>query len=191
LHPDTIIAYELNDKPIPFYQGFPLRLIVPQWYAMTSVKWLKQIKVIDGTFKGPFQTVDYVYYPHEEDDLGARLVTNIKVDSIIQQPTNYSILDMGIHQIYGVAWTGHGIIKKVEISFDKGITWHESEFYQNGNQPYSWVLWKYRWNIPERGEYSIMSRATDSTGKIQPFEGEWNRKGYGYNAVYSIKVKVE
>jgi len=191
LHPDTIIAYELNGETIPYGHGYPLRLIVPHWYGMASVKWLKEISVIDHKFEGPFQTVDYVYYPYKKDNSDARPVTNIKVDSIIQQPINYSILDTGVHQICGLAWTGHGVIKEVEISFDNGVTWHKTEQYQDRRQPYSWTSWKYIWEAKEKGEYKIMSRAKDSEGNIQPLEGEWNRKGYGYNAAYSISVKVE
>jgi DMSO/TMAO reductase YedYZ molybdopterin-dependent catalytic subunit len=189
---DTIIAYELNDESIPFEHGFPLRLIVPQWYGMSSVKWLKQIKVIDHEFKGPFQAVDYMYYPYKENDLGKTPVTNIKIDSIIQQPMNYEILDTGIHEIYGIAWTGTGEITEVELSVDGGSTWHNTKlFSQHSSEPYSWTIWSYEWNVPEKGEYVLISRAKDSEGSIQPFEAEWNRKGYGYNSVYSIKVKVE
>ena len=69
LDPATIIAYEYNNHPIPFKHGFPLRLIVPGWYAMASVKWIKKITVIDEEFKGPFQAVDYVYYPNKENEV--------------------------------------------------------------------------------------------------------------------------
>jgi DMSO/TMAO reductase YedYZ molybdopterin-dependent catalytic subunit len=83
MHEDTLIAYELNGKPIPFKQGYPLRLIVPQWYAMASVKWLKRIIVIDRHFRGPFQEIDYNYYPYKDSDTGKTPVTYINVDSII------------------------------------------------------------------------------------------------------------
>ncbi|HYE81113.1 MAG TPA: sulfite oxidase [Clostridia bacterium] len=191
MHPDTIIAYQLNNKPIPYRHGFPLRLVVPQWYAMASVKWLNRITVIDHEFKGPFQTVDYVYYPNKDDDSGKKPVTTINVDSIIQKPTEYSILDKGLHEIYGIAWAGKGVIEEVELSFDKGLTWVNAELYRDKREPYSWVFWKYRWDIKQSGEYTIMSRARDSAGSMQPSKAEWNRKGYGYNAVYTAEVKVE
>ncbi|KJS22382.1 MAG: sulfite oxidase [Clostridiaceae bacterium BRH_c20a] len=191
LHPDTLIAYELNGKPIPFKQGYPLRLIVPQWYGMASVKWLKKIIAIDHHFKGPFQDIDYNYYPHTDSDEGKTPVTTINVDSIIQQPLDRSILDTGTHIIEGIAWTGAGIIVEVEVSTDGGENWHKAKLSQDFSQPYSWTFWKYIWKVSEKAEYTIMSRATDSLGRIQPFEAMWNRKGYGYNAVYTIKVKVE
>ena len=191
LHPDTLIAYELNGKAIPFKHGYPLRLIVPQWYAMASVKWLKRITVINRQFEGPFQEIDYNYYPFKESDEGKQPVTYINIASIIGQPLKGSILDTGRHEIEGIAWTGTGVITLVEISTNGGETWSKAELTQDISQPYSWVFWKYSWRVSEKGEYTIMSRARDSSGRIQPFEASWNRKGYGYNAVYTIKVKVE
>ena len=191
LHPDTLIAYELNDQPIPFENGFPIRLIVPQWYAMASVKWIKQITLIPQKFSGPFQVIDYMYYPYKENDLGKEPVTTIKTDSIIQQPSDYTTLDAGVHYIYGIAWTGNGKIGEVEISLDGGETWIKAEMEQGQNQPYAWIFWKYRWRAIEPGEYTIMSRAKDTDRNIQPMEAAWNRKGYGYNAIYTIHVKIE
>ncbi|MCO1603348.1 sulfite oxidase [Desulfosporosinus nitroreducens] len=191
LHPDTLIAYELNGKPIPFKHGYPLRLIVPQWYAMASIKWVKRIVVIDHLFKGPFQEIDYNYYPYKDSDKGKTPVAQINVSSIIQQPQSYSILDNGKHVVEGIAWTGTGVIIEVEVSTDGGESWHKAILGQEQSHLYSWTFWKYDWKVSSKGEYLIMSRARDSFGNIQPFKAKWNRKGYGYNAVYTVKVKVE
>ncbi|MDZ5474530.1 sulfite oxidase [Bacillus sp. 31A1R] len=191
LDPDTLIAYEYNDKPITFKHGFPLRLIVPSWYAMASVKWLQWIVVIDHEFNGPFQNVDYVYYPNKETDKGKFPVTVLIVNSTIQKPLDFEILDTGKHVITGIAWTGKGTIKKVEISTDNGKTWNTVFIKYLSNESYSWVRWSYEWEVKNKGEYTIKSRATDSEGRVQPEEPFWNRKGYGYNAVSSVTVKVE
>lgn len=189
LHPDTLLAYEYNNQPIPFKHGYPLRLIVPQWYAVASVKWVKQISVIDTSFKGPFQTIDYVYYPHKEDDRNAFPVTTLNVNSSIQYPLEYEILNTGVHLIKGIAWTGQGKITKVEISTDKGESWEAAKVEQQSD--YRWFTWSYKWKVQEKGEYTLMSRSTDSHGRVQPETAFWNRKGYGYNAIDQIKVKVE
>ena len=191
LHPDTIIAYQYNDKPLSFRHGYPLRLIVPNWYAMASVKWLSKIEVIDHSFKGPFQTDDYVYYPHKDNDKEKFPVTVLHVNSILQQPTDLSILNAGTHEIKGIAWTGTGIITEVQVSFDKGETWIDAIIHQYPNQTYAWASWSYTWKVEKKGEYFIYSRAKDSSGRIQPLTPFWNRKGYGYNAVANITVKVE
>lgn len=191
LHPDTIIAYELNGRPIPYKHGYPLRLLVPQWYAMASVKWIKKITVIDDTFQGPFQTTDYVYYPHKNNDVGKHPVTTMNSNSTIQQPLHLSTLSQGAHLIKGIAWTGEGTITAVDISIDNGHTRLPASLQQNSAEPYSWVRWSFRWHAEKKGEYTLLSRATDSLGRVQPPIAVWNRKGYGYNALCMTKVKIE
>ncbi len=191
LHPDTIIAYEYNNRPITFKHGYPLRLIVPQWYGMASVKWIKQITAIESTFKGPFQTLDYVYYPNKDDNNRAFPVTKINVNSTIQKPLDMEILQTGKHFIKGIAWTGEGFIKKVEISTDNGRTWSNTTIESHDKNKYGWTSWSYEWSVETKGEYTIMTRATDSNHRKQPNNPFWNRKGYGYNAVDKIKVKIE
>ncbi|CRK81051.1 sulfite oxidase [Neobacillus massiliamazoniensis] len=190
LHPDTIIAYEYNDQPIPFKHGYPLRLIVPGWYAMASVKWIKKITVIDHEFTGPFQAIDYVYYPNRDSDIGKIPVTTINLNSTIQKPLNLQVLNTGNHTIEGIAWTGRGKVLKVEISLDGGRTWEAAKIFLS-TENYSWVRWIYEWQVTEKGEYMIISKAIDSEGRMQPNEPIWNRKGYGYNAIDKIEVKVE
>jgi DMSO/TMAO reductase YedYZ molybdopterin-dependent catalytic subunit len=190
LDPDTIIAYEYNNHPIPFKHGFPLRLIVPGWYAMASVKWIKKIIVIEKEFKGPFQAVDYVYYPNKDNDGGKVPVTTINVNSTIQYPLNRQVLHSGVYEINGIAWTGNGQIVKVEISIDGSQTWNTCHL-TTSSEKYSWVRWNYKWEAHTKGEYTIKSKATDSKGIVQPSDAMWNRKGYGYNAIDSIKVKVD
>ncbi|RST72073.1 sulfite oxidase [Siminovitchia acidinfaciens] len=191
LHPDTIIAYEYNHQPIPFKHGYPLRLIVPQWYAMASIKWVKQINVIDSNFTGPFQTIDYVYYPNKENNNDAFPVTTINVNSTIQKPLDKEILNTGKDVIKGIAWTGKGFIRKLEVSVDGGITWLNTKLEPTKNTGYGWQYWSYEWTISKKGEYKIMSKATDSYGRTQPKIPFWNKKGYGYNAIDKINVKVE
>jgi hypothetical protein len=124
-------------------------------------------------------------------DAGNQPVTEIRVKSVIQQPEDLSILDTGTHQIQGLAWTGRGIICRVEISLDGGTNWSSAQICRNRDHIYSWTGWSYSWRVDQTGEYTILSRAWDTYGNSQPFEAEWNRKGYGYNAVASIRVKVE
>lgn len=192
LHPDTIVAYALNGKPIPYKQGYPLRLIVPQWYAMASVKWLRTITVIRTHFNGPFQDIDYVYYPKKDSDAGKMPVTTMHVNSIIQQPLDWSVLEQrAAHRIYGLAWTGSGIVTSVEVSTDGGKHWERAAIRRQPESTYGWVSWNYSWTPPQKGEYTIMSRAADSSGFVQPAQARWNRKGYGYNAYSVVHVKVE
>ncbi len=191
LHPDTLIAYNYNELPLSYQHGFPFRLIVPGWYAMASVKWLQSITVSKQSFKGPFQTDDYMYYPYKDSDEGKKPVTYMNVNSSIFYPLNRSIIKKGSHLIQGIAWSGLGKIVEVEISFDEGETWITTELTQLNDSTYSWTSWKFKWHATNPGEYILLSRAKDSHNRIQPMEARWNRKGYGYNAVSRIDVEVE
>lgn len=190
-HPDTLIAYKYNDQFLNFKHGHPLRLVVPNWYAMASVKWLRKITAIDYSFNGPFQSDDYVYYPYKDSNKDKFPVTILNVNSTIQQPTHLSILNTGTYEIKGIAWTGLGTITEVQLSVDKGVTWQNTTLKSLQNHPYAWAKWTFNWQVKEKGEYTIYSRAKDSTGRVQPLTAFWNRKGYGYNAVSNITVKVE
>ncbi|MCL7747524.1 sulfite oxidase [Halalkalibacter alkaliphilus] len=190
LDPDTIIAYEYNSQPIPFKHGYPLRLIVPNWYGMASVKWIKQISLISSEFKGPYQSIDYVYYPNKENDTDSFPVTIMNVNSTIQEPVHMEILNTGTHVIKGIAWTGAGEVSKVEVSTDHGDTWLEAEI-EPTYRSYGWVSWTYEWSVYDPGEYTIMSKSTDTLGRTQPLKPFWNRKGYGYNAIDKVEVKIE
>ncbi|MCH6264277.1 sulfite oxidase [Neobacillus citreus] len=187
---DVIVAWEHNHKQISPKHGFPFRLIVPGWYGMASVKWLKTIRVVDHPFSGPFQTDDYVYYPHKNNNEEAVPVTVSHVNSIIQQPLDRQILQLGQHEIKGLAWTGEGVVISVEVSVDDGETWKTATLHGQPRQ-FQWIKWSYSIVFEKNREYSIKVRAYDSNGHLQPDTAFWNQKGYGYNAVSQIKIKVE
>lgn len=188
LHQDTLIAYEMNDDPIPFHQGYPYRVIVPDWYAMASVKWLTRIILTDQAFTGPFQTEDYLYIPKYKPHSKPIPVREKRVNTIIQEPRHLDILSMGTHTIRGIAWSGTGMITRVEVSVDEGNRWEEAEFISHDHHPYAWKYWKWDWEISRQGTHSIWIRATDSSGRIQPEKPEWNQRGYGYNGYANIQV---
>ncbi|NQX66140.1 sulfite oxidase [Paenibacillus alba] len=189
MDPDTLIALCMNGKPIPYKHGYPARLIVPNWYGMASVKWLSRIVAIDHVFMGPFQTNDYVIY-RSETDSQRRPVTLMKVNSVIAQPTDQAVVRRGRHFITGTAWSGHGLVKKVQISFDHGETW-DQVFWIDSEEKYSWRRWMWEWHVAEPGTYTIRVKATDDKGNTQPLQADWNVKGYENNSIFQIKVYVE
>lgn len=188
LHPDTLVAYKFNGEPIPYKHGYPLRLVVPQWYGMASVKWLRRIIAIDHAFTGPFQTFDYVY---EFADETKAPVTFKRVNSTILQPLDRSILKKQPYSIYGIAWAGTGMITQVEVSVDGGGQWRAATIERHDENPYSLVYWHIAWTPAASGEYMLMARARDSSGQAQPMNAIWNRKGYGFNGVVPIHIKIE
>ncbi|OQP07154.1 sulfite oxidase [Geobacillus sp. 46C-IIa] len=190
LHPGTMIAYAYNGAPLSLQRGYPLRLIVPGWYGMASVKWLAHIIVTDHPFTGPFQSIDYMYYPYPDRDDGKRPVTTIRVNSLIQFPLDRSIHRRGLLKMEGISWTGRGVITRVEVSLDGGRTWREAKVSRNDREPYAWVHWQWEWNADRPGDYEILVRATDSAGRTQPLHPLWNRKGYGYHAISRVRVQI-
>ena len=191
LDKDTIIAYEFNDGPLPFKHGYPLRLIVPGWYGMDSVKWLKSIKLVNHKFKGPFQ-LDYSYKPRSEESNHTKKsipVTTINVNSTIQKPLNYSNHSMDQITVIGLAWSGLALIKNVKISLDGGDTWHFAEL-DDQESKYSWVNWIYRFQPKDKGHYTIMVKATDYKERTQPDKPFENADNYGYNAISKVHINV-
>lgn len=190
LHPDTMLAIYMNGKPLPFRHGFPLRLIVPGWYGMASVKWLRRIIVSDRPFNGPFQTRDYVLLnqPHDYDI--AIPVSTIPVNSVIAYPIDQQMLRRGTYRVYGVAWGGTSTAKSIQVSVDGGTTWRDA-IWIDGPVKYSWRRWMFNANLANAGKYIIMAKATDDSGKSQPNKATWNVKGYMNNSVHMIHVYVD
>ena len=188
-HPDTILAWEMNGETLSPQHGFPLRLVVPGWYGMASVKWLQEITALTQPFKGFFQSQDYVYIG-EEDIPDHTPVANMRVRSLIIEPESESSFRKDRIHLSGIAWSGDGAVVKVELSFDGGDSWKEATL-QASTSTYEVTRWGYDWQPTRTGRYKIISRATDSSGNTQPLKSLWNKGGYGNNSVHQINVFVE
>lgn len=194
-HPDTLLAWEMNGEPLTPAHGAPLRLVVPGWYGMASVKWLVGIEVLREPFTGWYQRREYVYagpgdLPDGEPDLrGAEPVTRIRVRSVFAAPEDGETLPPGPIDLAGSAWSGGGAIRRVEVSWDGGRTWSEAAV-RAPRSPHGAATWRLRWSPPRPGAYTLMVRARDTSGAVQPLEPVWNRLGYGNNGVHRIRVTV-
>jgi DMSO/TMAO reductase YedYZ molybdopterin-dependent catalytic subunit len=190
MHPDTLLAYEMNGEALPVMHGSPLRLIVPGWYGMTSVKWLVGVSVIDHAFDGFYQRQRYMVMNGPGADTFYSYLTEIKVKSIITNPMPGELVPLGTYRVAGAAWSGEKEIVRVEISTDGGQTWHEAQLSPRIN--YSWYRWEFRWQPPSAGSYILMSRATNNTGETQPMEfpNKWDGRSYGNNMVFRHPVEV-
>ena len=184
LSPDTILAWEMNGEPLTADHGFPLRMVVPGWYGMASVKWLEQINLSKDRFGGFFQNVQYVY-SEEEGTPEGEPVRHIRVRSLILEAAQK---EKGNLEIIGIAWTGEGTVSKVEVSWDGGTKWEKAEL-DRSSSPYGLQRWRFLWADEEGAEYKFVSRATDSSGNVQPKTDRWNRGGYGNNGQYAHQVK--
>ena len=186
MHPDTVLAYEMNGEALTVEHGQPLRLVVPGWYGMASVKWLQTIRVIDHSFEGFFQTDRYVINDREGR---AEPVTRMLVKSHINRPQHRDTIPIGEFPVMGAAWSGNGRISSVEVSDDGGATWNAARL-DGPDQRYAWRQWCFSWEPPAPGHYTLMARAQDELGNWQPMEPEWNALGYAINGVMAVCVSV-
>jgi DMSO/TMAO reductase YedYZ molybdopterin-dependent catalytic subunit len=192
---EVLLAYAMNGQPLPAPHGFPLRLLVPDWYGMASVKWLRSITAIAEPFAGVQQTVLY-RYRRSEDDPGTP-VRRKKPRALMAPPGIPEFLSrvrhvpVGRTVIQGRAWSGRGTVTRVEFSSDGGRSWSDARL-ERRPAAHSWIAWSYRWDASEPGMYELCVRATDDAGDVQPLEAAdaWNQGGYAVNAVQRVPVVV-
>jgi DMSO/TMAO reductase YedYZ molybdopterin-dependent catalytic subunit len=189
---DALLAYACNGEPLPSQHGFPLRLIVPDWYGMTSVKWLRAVDAVAEPFDG-YQMVTGYRMRRGDDDPGTP-VTRIEPRALMAPPgipdfmTRRRFLSPGPVRLEGRAWSGWGPIERVEVSGDGGATWADAAV-GDPPGPAAWAPWSHEWQATE-GEHELCVRATDATGRTQPDAPPWNVGGYANNAVQRIRVTV-
>jgi len=193
LRGEVLLAYDVNGTPLPPQHGFPLRLVVPGWYGMTSVKWLDRITVLDEPFDG-YQMHQAYRLRHDEGDAGEPL-SRIQVRALMVAPgipeflSRARVVPAGECVLRGRAWSGEGAVTSVEVSADGGETWGEAELDGAALGPWSWRGWSFAWQA-EPGEHELCCRAHDEAGNTQPLEPPWNLGGYANNAVQRIAVTV-
>jgi sulfite oxidase len=197
LDADTLVATHMNGSPLTKHHGFPARALVPGWIGAASCKWLTEIRVLDAEFVGNFMSPGY-RLPNQPVKPGDAVkpedthpLTGLNVKSVISGPSDGASLSLktGKLLVHGAAWAGEADIAKVEISTDGGTSWSSAKL-GHEQAHYAWRLWSYEWKAGKDGDYTILSRATDSKGRTQPATAVWNPSGYLYNAIDEVKVHV-
>jgi DMSO/TMAO reductase YedYZ molybdopterin-dependent catalytic subunit len=182
---DVLVAYEMNGAPLPPDHGFPVRLVVPDWVGIASIKWLGRIEVSDTPLLSPWNTQFYRFfgpdYPAEGELLGAQ---NTK--SAFELPWDGTLAAGRVHHLHGRSWSGTGGIRQVEVSTD-GRTWRRATPRGSGR---GWQRWSVPWRPAGPGSYTLRARATDTTGATQPAVAPYNTQGYLFGAVVDHPVTV-
>jgi sulfane dehydrogenase subunit SoxC len=193
LRDELLLAYELNEQPLPPQHGFPLRLVVPGWYGMASVKWLDRITVLDRPFDGYQQRRTYRLRQDEEEE--GEPLTRMCPRALMVPPgvpeflTRERLIELGTCQIEGRAWSGWGPVTRVAVSTDGGESWDDAEVDSPATH-WSWSAWRYVWAPEAPGHYELACRASDAAGNEQPVDPPWNLGGYANNAVQRVAVTV-
>ena len=190
---EALLAYAINGQPLPPQHGFPLRLIIPGWYGMAHVKWLRSITVLDGEFSGYQQATAY-HYRRSDDDAGVP-VTRMLPRALMVPPgipdfmSRVRFLAPSLQVITGRAWSGCAPVTKVEVSVDGGRSWSPAKLGQAPSD-HAWRGWSFEWDARTRGDFELCVRATDGAGNVQPTEPKWNREGVQNNSVQRVRVVV-
>jgi rhodanese-related sulfurtransferase/DMSO/TMAO reductase YedYZ molybdopterin-dependent catalytic subunit/glyoxylase-like metal-dependent hydrolase (beta-lactamase superfamily II) len=186
---EALVAFTMNGEPLPLQHGRPLRLIVPGWYSVASVKWLTEIEVIGHPFEGFFQTKRYSYEWERDGSIVREPIRLQRVRALVAQPTDGASVTGGEFVVRGVAWSGAAPIDRVDVSIGGG-PWQRARLIGESRR-HSWQWWELLTHCDVRGPSTVRARATDLAGHAQPEEPVWNRLGYGGNAIQQISIVVE
>jgi DMSO/TMAO reductase YedYZ molybdopterin-dependent catalytic subunit len=193
LRDDALLAWAMNGRPLEPQHGYPLRLVVPGWYGMAHVKWLRAIEVRTAPFEG-YQNVVAYRYSQSRGEPGEP-VTLMRVRSLMTPPgvpdflTRTRVVRRGPVELQGRAWSGRANITSVEVSTDGGESWAMAEV-APANDSQSWQAWSYTWEAATAGEVELLCRATDSAGNVQPVDQFWTARGMGNNMAQRVRVLV-
>ena len=175
MSPDPVLAWALNGEPLTKHQGKPLRLIVPGWYGVANVKWLSQIHVQEDPYLGKYQARWYRTIRGEMIDGEMKYmetgVSHMNLKSFVARVTKAGTQ----YKVTGVVLNDGTSIKSVEVKVDDG-PWQPATMDPSTKDKYSWKLFTYTWNNPAPGEHTLVSRATDVAGRVQPTEQELETK---------------
>ena len=195
LDPSTLLAYRMNGESLPLSHGFPLRAIVPGWEGAYSVKWLTHLRVSARDHDGPFVQAGYrrPRRPVKPGTLVAPAdtvpVRELPVKSLITSFAHNATVSQDPVRIAGFAWVGDAEIRRVDVSADNGRTWAEARLGRERAR-YAWRPFEYLWRPTDAGSYVLLSRATDTRGRIQPIVPEWNPSGYLWNAIDQLRLNI-
>jgi DMSO/TMAO reductase YedYZ molybdopterin-dependent catalytic subunit len=191
---EVLLAWAMNGRPLEPQHGYPVRLVVPSWYGMTHVKWLRAIDLATEPFEGYQNAVAYRYSPSRAEP--GEPVSLMRVRSLLIPPgfpdflTRTRIVRRGSVELAGRAWSGFAPISRVDVSVDGGRSWAPAEVGE-ATHPYSWQWWSYHWQATAAGVHELCCRATDAAGNVQPLEPFWTARGMGNNGVQRLQVVVE
>jgi DMSO/TMAO reductase YedYZ molybdopterin-dependent catalytic subunit len=191
IQPEVLIAYQMNGRDLPQDHGFPVRAIVPGHYGMASVKWLTRIQAVREPFHGYWQTTDYAYWASLDGKPVRRALGEMKLKSEIARPRVYEVLvpDRNF-TVSGAAWSGETDVTEVAVSTDGGQTWTNAKFLDPARR-HAWRRWRFDWLTPkEAGKYTLLARAKDAGGLMQPKKHDQNYGTYVINHSLPIEVFV-
>lgn len=187
---NVLLAYKMNGENLTPTHGYPVRVVVPGWYGMASIKWLARIAVTNKPFEGFFESLQYSHWERPNGTPTLRPVTEMHIKASIVAPMlDEVVARTAPYKIRGLAWAGESSVAQVEVSTDAGQKWNAARM-TGPSVRYAWRLWEYDWQPAAPGQYTLMARGTDSEGRKQPMERDKDHRNYEITHVLPIKVEV-
>jgi DMSO/TMAO reductase YedYZ molybdopterin-dependent catalytic subunit len=186
---DVLLAYEMNGQPLPPDHGFPVRVVVPSWVGIASIKWVGDIEVSAQPLASPWNTQYYRFFGPDHPAEGSAPLTRQVVKSAFELPWPATLEVGRRHLLTGRSWSGNGAVRRVEVSVDGGRSWRPARP-RGGTTRTGWLRWQLPWRPRESGSYELLARATDDTGASQPDVAPYNSLGYLFGAVVRHPVTV-
>jgi DMSO/TMAO reductase YedYZ molybdopterin-dependent catalytic subunit len=192
----TLIVWEMNGEPLPKIHGYPVRLLVPGWVGSASTKWLHTLTVLDAPFKGTYMDGSYriprtPVKPGDKMPPAAVITEAWPVKSMITHPAPNAVFKVGKPLlIEGRAWVGEGAIDRVDLSFNEGVSWQAAAI-NSGGDKYAWRVFSLEFQPKTSGYTTVLARARDDKGNVQPIVSTWNPLGYFWNGIHRVGFVVE
>lgn len=179
---DVLLAYEMNGETLPPDHGFPLRLVVPNWVGIASIKWVGDIEVSDTPLVAPWNTQFYRLFGPDFPPEGSPPLTRQVTKSAFELPWDGTLAAGQTHTLHGRSWSGNGAVRRVDVSLDGGATWRPAHL-DGPVVPRAWRTWHVAWHPRETGSRQLLARAVDQTSAAQPDVSTFNTMGYLFGAV--------
>ena len=183
---DVLVAWAMNGAPLPRDHGFPVRLVVPGWVGIASIKWLGELRVSTTVEDSSWNTRWYRMHGEGWDGPDAEL-GRMPVKSTLDPVRGLAAGRQTV--LRGRAWAGEAAIDRVEVSTDRGRSWRPARLLDS-NEPSAWVRWELPWTPPTEGLHEVRTRATDTFGRSQPDAAHDNDDGYFFDAVVRHRLRV-
>ena len=185
---DALLAWGMNGEDLLPDHGFPLRLVLPGWVGIASIKWLGSLEVSTTQLSSPWNTTFYrMVGPDWPTDSPPLTVNPVRSAWELARD---QVLPARPVTLTGRSWSGAGRISRVEVSLDGGASWRPAVLDRRSREDQGWTQWSVRWGNPRPGRHELLARATDETGRTQPLVAAYNTQGYFFDAVVRHPVRV-
>ncbi|MEU8654239.1 sulfite oxidase [Streptomyces sp. NPDC048737] len=186
---DVLLAYEMNGEPLPHDHGYPVRVLVPSWVGIASIKWVGDIEVSAQPLYSPWNTTFYRLFGPSHPEDGSAPITRQTIKSAFELADGATFTAGRTHVVHGRSWSGTGAITHVDISTDNGTTWRPARLHDRP-RPHTWTRWSHTWHPRTPGATHLLARATDTAGRTQPETAVPNTHGYLFDAAVRHPVTV-